>query len=126
LGNSLKWGTISIAVIAGLLIGFAITTGAYRYHLLRVPGRHDFVARLDHELKLSPDQLHQIETLMRDSHSKMEQLHDDFDRQHDQIIYQTHDQIRALLTPEQQQIFDKEFSHPPVAHDREHDHHGPD
>jgi hypothetical protein len=118
LSNSLKWGTISIAAIAGLLIGFAITTSAYRYHLLRVPGRRDFVARLDRELKLTPDQLHQIETLMRDSRAKMQQLHADFNRQHDQIIYQTHDQIRALLTAEQQQLFDKEFSHPPVG--REH------
>jgi ElaB/YqjD/DUF883 family membrane-anchored ribosome-binding protein len=124
LGNSLKWGTISIAAIAGLLIGFAITTSAYRYRFLRVPSRHDFVARLDHELKLSPDQLHQIENLMRDSRTKMQQLHDDFHRQHDQIIYQTHDQIRALLTSEQQQVFDREFSHPPVG--REHWHGDPD
>ena len=118
MGNSLKWGTVSVAAIAGLLIGFAVTTSAYRYRLLRVPGRHNFVARLDHELKLNPDQLHQVEALMREAHTKMQQLHDDFHRQHDQIIYQTHDQIRALLTPEQQKIFDRVFTHPPVG--REH------
>jgi Spy/CpxP family protein refolding chaperone len=124
LGNSLKWGGITLAVIAGLLLGFAITTTAYRYHLLRVPGPHGFVDRLNKDLQLTPDQLHQIEVLMRDSHTKMDQLHDDFRRQHDQIIYQTHDQIRALLTTEQQQKFDRDFSHPPVGEGpREHQYH---
>jgi hypothetical protein len=56
LGNSLKWGGITLAVIAGLLLGFAITTTAYRYHLLRVPGRHGFVDRLNQDLQLTPDQ----------------------------------------------------------------------
>lgn len=127
MGNSLKWGGITLAVIAGLLLGFAITTTAYRYHLLRVPGRHGFVDRLNQDLQLTPDQLHQIEMLMRDSHTKMDQLHDDFRRQHDQLIYQTHDQIRAVLTPEQQQKFDRDFSHPPTGegpHDHEHHDHG--
>ena len=115
MGNSLKWGSVALAAIAGLLLGFALTTAAYRFHLIRVPGRHGFIDRLDYELKLTPEQLHQIEGLLRDSHAKMQKLHEDFQRQHDQIIYQTHDQIRAMLTAEQQQVFDRQFTHPPVG-----------
>jgi len=126
LGNSLKWTGIALSVAAGVLLGFALTTAAYRHRLLRVPAPHGFIERLDHELKLTPDQLHQIETLMRDKHGKMVQLHQDFSRQHDQLILQTHDQIRALLTPEQQQKFDREFAHPPVGRDRDRGHHDHD
>ena len=114
-----------MAVFAGVLIGFALTTFAYRHRVLRVPGPHGFVERLDHELKLTPDQLHQIETLMRDTHVKMNKLHEDFRVQHQQLIFQTHDQIRTLLTPEQQQIYDREFAHP-GEHEREHEHHDHD
>jgi len=121
LGNSLKWSGITLAVIAGVLIGFALTTFAYRHRLMGVPGPHNFIERLDHELHLSPDQLHQIETLVRDTRVKMDQLHEDFHRRHQQLIFQTHDQIRALLTPEQQQKFDREFT-PPVGRDRDQEH----
>ena len=124
MGNSLKWGGMMLALLAGLLLGFALTTSAYRFHLLQFPGRRGFIERLDSELKLSPDQLHQIENLLRDSHTKMEKLHEDFQHQHDEIIYQTHDQIRALLTPEQQQTFDRVFSHPPVGPEHWHHEHG--
>jgi Spy/CpxP family protein refolding chaperone len=123
LGNSLKWSGIALAAIAGVLIGFAASTYAYRHRMLQVPGPHSFIERLDHELNLSPDQLHQVESLMRDTHNKMEQLHEDFRRQHQQLISQTHDQIRALLTPEQQQKFDRDFT-PPSGHGP--DHHGHD
>jgi len=121
LGNSLKWSGITLAVIAGVLIGFALTTFAYRHRLMGVPGPHSFIERLDHELHLNPDQLHQIETLVRDTRVKMDQLHEDFRRRHQQLIFQTHDQIRALLTPEQQQKFDREFT-PPVGRDRDQEH----
>jgi len=130
LGSSLKWGGIALAAIAGLLLGFAIATSAYRYRLLRVPGPHGFIDRLNRDLQLTPDELHQIQLLLRDSHAKMDRLHEDFSRQHDQIIYQTHDAIRALLTPEQQHKFDRDFTHPPTGagqheyHEHEHHDHG--
>jgi Spy/CpxP family protein refolding chaperone len=119
LGNSLKWSGITLAVIAGVLLGFAVTNFAYRHRLLRVPMGHDFVDRLDHDLALTPDQRHQIQDLVRDTHVKMQQLHEDFSHQHEQLIFQTHDKIRAVLTPEQQVKFDREFT-PPIRHDHEH------
>ena len=122
MGNSLKWTGIILSVVAGALIGFAVSTFSYRHGYLGLPGPHAFIERLDRELKLNPDQLHQIQSLLRETRQKMHQLHEDFDHQHDQLILQTHDQIRALLTPEQQEKFDREFT-PPVGHD--HPHHPP-
>ena len=125
MGSSLKWVGIILATIAGVMIGFALTTVAYRYRILRIPGGHGFVDRLDHELKLNPDQRHQIQDLVRDTRIKMEQLHQDCRLRHDQLILQTHGHIRDLLTPDQQQRFDREFT-PPIGRDRDRDHHGPD
>jgi Spy/CpxP family protein refolding chaperone len=126
LGNSLKWTAITIAVIAGILLGFALTTFAYRHQILHVPVHRGFVERLNRELNLTPDQLHKVEDLVRDTHTKMEQLHEDFHTKHQALIMSTHDQIRALLTPEQQQKFDLEFT-PPPEHDPEgHFEHGGD
>ena len=124
MGNSLKWTGITLAMLAGVLIGFALTTAAYRHRFLRVPGPYGFIERLEHDLKLTPDQLLQIENLVSDKRAKMDQLHEDFRRQHEQLILQTHDQIRALLTPDQQQKFDREFTHPGGRyHDRDHHEH---
>ena len=125
MGNSLKWTAITIAVIAGILLGFALTTFAYRHQILRVPGHRDFVERLNRDLNLTPDQLHKIEGLVSDTHNKMLALHQEFHEKHQALIMNTHDQIRALLTPDQQQTFDREFT-PPPEHDPEgyeHEHH---
>jgi Spy/CpxP family protein refolding chaperone len=120
LGNSLKWTAITIAVIAGVLLGFALTTFAYRHQILHVPVHRGFVERLNRELNLSRDQLQKVQDLVRDTRTKMAALHEDFRTKHQQLIMGTHDQIRALLTPEQQQKFDREFTPPP---DREPEHH---
>jgi Spy/CpxP family protein refolding chaperone len=125
LGNSLKWSAIALAAVAGVLLGFALTTFAYRHRILRFPGSHSFVDRLDHDLNLTPDQRHQIQDLVRDTHVKMEHLHEDFLHQHEQLIFQTHDHIRSLLNPEQQQKFDREFV-PPTGGGPEHEHHDHD
>ena len=51
----------------------------------------------------------------------MDQLHKDFERQHHDLIMHAHDQIRTLLTPEQQQKFDRDFSHAGEHHEHHHD-----
>jgi len=121
LGNSAKWTAITIAVVAGVLLGFALTTFAYRHQILRMPVRHDFIERLDRELSLTPDQHRQIEDLVRGTHDKVEDLRSESRKQRQQLILETHDKIRDLLTPDQQQKFDREFSLP-IDHDRDRDH----
>lgn len=123
MGNSLRWTSTAIAVVAGLLIGFAATNFAYRHHIFAVPGSHSFLARLDRDLELSPQQRGQVVDLVNDTRAKMRQLEEDSYRQRYQLIMQTHDKIRALLTPEQQQKFDRDFGHP-EEHEHGHHHHG--
>jgi hypothetical protein len=122
LANSLKWTAITIAVIAGLLIGFALTNFAYRHQILHVPFHRAFVDRLDRDLSLTPDQLRQVKDLVSDTHDKMMQLHQDFRTKHQALITGTHDKIRALLTAEQQQKFDADFPIPPEHEGGPHDH----
>ena len=125
MGNSLKWSGIAVSVIAGILLGFALTNFAYRHEILRIPVHRAFVERLNRELNLTPEQLHKVEDLVSDTHNKMVALHQDFHAKHQALIISTHDQIRALLTPEQQQTFDREFTPPPERDEPEHhEHHG--
>ncbi len=108
---------MAAAVIAGLLIGFAASTLAYRYRLLRVPG--NFVERLDRELHLTDEQRGKILEILRDKRENIVDLKREFRRRRRELFLQAHDQIRAVLTPEQQQKFDREFVPPGIGH-----HHG--
>ncbi|HEY6393783.1 MAG TPA: Spy/CpxP family protein refolding chaperone [Candidatus Binataceae bacterium] len=127
LPGSSKFWPVAIAVLAGLLIGFAGTTIAYRYRLLRVPGQ-GVIERLNRELNLTPAQRNQIGEIMHATRSKVRQMREDFTHQRRQVFLQAYTQIRGILTPEQQQKFDREFP-PPGAHPHEdggHFHDGPE
>jgi Spy/CpxP family protein refolding chaperone len=120
LPNRLKWTGLAIALVAGLLAGFAASTLAYRYRILRVPGGN-VIARMDRELKLTPAQRHQIKDIMQDTRFKVQQLHQDFRHQRHQLFLQAFQQVRGILTPEQQEKFDRDFAPPAM---REHQEHG--
>jgi len=97
-----------LAVAAALLIGFAASTLAYRYRLLRVPGE-PIVMRMQRELHLTPAQLSQIRDIMADTRLKTGQYYQNFRRQSRLAFLDALRQIRATLTPEQQEKFDSEF-----------------
>lgn len=101
----------ALAAIAGLLLGFAGSTLSYRYHWMRVPGQ-GIVKRMDYELKLTPAQRERVDDVMDETRIKMDGLRNDFHHRHRQLLAQAFDQIRASLTPEQQQIFDRRFAFP--------------
>jgi Spy/CpxP family protein refolding chaperone len=96
------------AVAAALLVGFALSTLAYRYRFLRVPGE-PVIARMERELNLTPAQRSQIHDIMRDARLRIMQSERDFRRQRRQAFLDALHQIRGTLTPEQQQTFDREF-----------------
>jgi Spy/CpxP family protein refolding chaperone len=98
----------ALLLLAGLLVGFAASTLAYRYGLLHARPR-GIVERMDRELKLTPDQHEQIVAVMEDTRSKMADLRRDFSHRRRELFNQASDRIRAVLNPEQQQRFDKEF-----------------
>jgi hypothetical protein len=117
---------IWLGVLVGvscLLLGFAVSTIAYRYHYLRVPGQ-SIIERMNHELDLTPAQRDRIGDIMRDARFKAMQARRDYQHQRHQIFWQALNQVRGILTPEQQQKFDRDFSHPwsgPGGGDRWHD-----
>ena len=97
-----------LAVAAALLVGFVASTLAFRYRLLRLPGE-SVVARMDRELHLTPAQRSQIRDIMKDARLRIMQYGQDFRRQRRETFLRAMHQIRATLTPEQQEKFDRDF-----------------
>jgi Spy/CpxP family protein refolding chaperone len=97
-----------LAVAAALLVGFVASTLAFRYRLLRLPGE-SVVARMDRELSLTSAQRAQIRDIMRDARLQIRQHEQEFRRQRHETFLQAMHQIRATLTPEQQEKFDRDF-----------------
>ena len=100
--------TFAFSVVAALLIGFVASTLAYRYRILHLPGE-PVVARMNRELHLTPAQLSQIRDIMQDTRLRIMQYQRDFRRERREAFLEGLHQIRGTLTPEQQEIFDREF-----------------
>ncbi len=108
-----------VVAVSCLLIGFAFSTLAYRYHYLGVP-RGDLIDRMNRELDLTPAQRDQVGDILRDTRFKVMQARQDFDHQRHNLFWQGLGQIRGVLTPDQQKIFDRDFTHPLDHHGHEH------
>lgn len=100
---------VVLALLAGLLAGFAASTFAYRHRLLRVPGE-GMVQRMDQILNLSPAQHEQVVEVMEESRRKMGEMHREFQQRRRQLLDQAYAQVRAILTAEQQSEFDRSFT----------------
>jgi Spy/CpxP family protein refolding chaperone len=109
-------GYVAIAVV-GLAIGFAASSLAYRVGWLRVP-HQPFIERIQRELNLTPAQREQVLQIVQDTRLKVENLRHDFQRQRRDVLAQARERVRALLTPEQQEKFDRDFKPP---HERQHE-----
>jgi Spy/CpxP family protein refolding chaperone len=107
--SGINYALLGVSLLAGVLIGFAGSSLAYRYHWLHTPGE-EVVRRMDRMLKLTPAQREQIEETMQQTRDKTEQLRRDFQRQRRELLKQARDQIRGLLTAEQQADFDRHFA----------------
>lgn len=110
LGKFNSWAIV-LAIAASLLIGFTLSTLAYRYHYLRVPGQ-SVVARMNRDLNLTPAEREQILEIMRDTRMRVRQSRRHFQREHRSLLLGAYGQIRATLTPQQQRQFDREFALP--------------
>lgn len=108
LGNR-NWWTVLSAVSAGLLVGFAASTIAYRLQLLRVPTA-GIVDRMDRELHLTEAQKSRIGEVLDTTRRRIGQLRDQFQSQRQQALANAFNDIRATLTPEQQRNFDRLYN----------------
>jgi hypothetical protein len=97
--------------VSCILIGFALSTLAYRYHYLRAPGG-GLIERMNIELDLTPAQRDRIGDILRDTRFKVVQARQDFDHKRHEMFWQGLGQIRGVLTPDQQKIFDRDFTQP--------------
>jgi Spy/CpxP family protein refolding chaperone len=102
---------LAAVVVAGIAIGFAGSTFAYRYGILRVPGEK-LVDRMNRELRLDPSQREQIAELMEDARAEMSDMRRKLQRQHRSVMIATYLKVRAILNPDQQKKFDDEFIPP--------------
>ncbi len=108
------WFLIVLGVSC-VLIGFALSTMAYRDHYLHVPGS-GLIERMNLELNLTPAQRDQIGDILRDTRFKVMKARQDFDHQRHNLFWQGLGQVRGVLTPDQQKIFDRDFTHPSDYH----------
>ncbi len=65
------------------------------------------VERLTRDLGLTPDQRKQLEAILNDMGAKYQALHEQMAPQTEQVRKQGHEQIRAILTPEQLPKFEE-------------------
>jgi Spy/CpxP family protein refolding chaperone len=61
---------------------------------------------LNEELQLTPDQQKQVQVIIAQTQTRWRSLYSPLEGQRDQIRQESHDQIRAILTPEQKPKFD--------------------
>jgi len=113
--NRINLAVLGVSLLAGLLIGFAASSLAYRYQWLHVPGE-GIVRRMDRVLKLTPAQHEQVQETVMETRDKVAQLRRDFQRQRRQLLRQAREQIRGTLTSEQQAVFDRNFAPPDRRH----------
>jgi Spy/CpxP family protein refolding chaperone len=84
---------------------------AYRYHYLHVPGG-GLIERMNHELNLTPAQSDRIADILRDTRFKVMQARQDYVHHRHQLFWQGLSDMRSILTPDQQKIFDRDFTRP--------------
>lgn len=103
--------SVAVALAAGLAIGFAATTLAYRHNLLRLPGEGP-LQRMDRVLKLTPAEKAQIGEVMEDTRAKVQEARRKFQQQRRRLLTDAYVRIRDILTPAQQRDFDRDFVPP--------------
>jgi len=94
---------------------------AYRYRYLHVPGG-GLIERMNRELNLTPAQSDRIADILRDTRFKVMQARQDYVHRRHQLFWQGLSDVRGILTPDQQKIFDRDFTRPWEHHG----HHGDD
>jgi len=99
-----SWLLLSVIFIVGIVTGVALTIGLAP-HFKHPPGpqqmKHLWMASLVQRLNLTTDQQTKIEPIVTDATTKLQSVHRDEMERGAQIIKTAHDQISALLTPEQ-------------------------
>lgn len=108
---SIKPWILLVGIFAiGVITGGALTFGlSARFERPRIGDnmRADWVTFMSQRLDLTPEQRAKIQPIIKDASLRIRTLHREEIQQGSQIIKTANDQVRALLTPEQQIRFQK-------------------
>jgi Spy/CpxP family protein refolding chaperone len=98
------WLVLAVIFIVGAVTGSALTIGLGS-HFKHPPGeqmKRHWMANLVERLHLTADQQAKIQPIVTDAETRIQALHRDEVERGSQIFKSAHDQISALLTPDQQ------------------------
>jgi Spy/CpxP family protein refolding chaperone len=99
-----SWLLLAVIFIVGVVTGAALTIGLGA-HFRHPPGEQQmgrlWMTQLVQRLNLTADQQAKIEPILADAKTKIKSLHRDEVERGSQIFKAAHDQIAALLTPDQ-------------------------
>jgi len=99
-----SWLLLGVIFIVGIVTGAALAIGLgphFRHESDTPQIKRLWMADLDRRLNLTADQQAKIDPILADAKTRMLALHRDEVERGSQIIKAAHDQISALLTPEQ-------------------------
>lgn len=105
----LHWHQILISLLIGILAGYGAAqwkTCQMRDHWKKGNMKQMIVAKLDKELGLTSDQKKQITAIFEAQHPRMIAIHEEMRPKFESIKQKTQEDIRKVLTPEQQPKFD--------------------
>ena len=97
------------ACVIAFILGMVCERGVMRArigHFWSDDHTAHLVQLFSHRLKLTADQQTKVGAILEASHQKMRALHEQIQPQFEALRSDTHQQIRALLTPAQAQTFD--------------------
>ena len=99
-----SWLLLGGIFVVGVITGSALTIGLGS-HFMHPPGAQQinrlWMAQLVQRLDLTADQQARIKPILADAKTRIQSLHRDEVERGSQIMKAAHDQISALLTPEQ-------------------------
>ena len=108
---------VIILFVLGIALG-AVGTHMWDAHVAAAQvaaQAHHPVRDLKAQLKMTPAQEQQFDAVIKDDHTKFHDLtkqrDNEWDPKYDQVRKQGRQNIRAILTPEQQSIFDAFLKH---------------
>lgn len=102
----IHWKYLALTLLIGWFIGAASGLLFMRYN---GPGRHPgrMRHRFEKELKLSPDQTTNVEAILQTGRQTMDQIYAQTRPRIEAVRASTAAQIRQILMPDQQLVFDK-------------------
>ena len=108
---------LASVALAVLLFGSGVAVGAlgHRYYEVRVVTaksspdsfRQRYVNEMRTRLKLTPDQVQQLETVMAQTRAQFRALHEASRPQMEEIKRQHTEKVKAILTPAQAPVYDQ-------------------